>query len=70
MSAALAVGARVVLYAPSRMARTVTGVSLGPLLLPGDPTVIPAHANFAAFSPMYPERTGVAAACPMIAKTF
>jgi hypothetical protein len=36
------------------MARTVTGVALGPpLLLPGDLTVIPAHADFAAFSPTY-----------------
>jgi hydrogenase-4 component B len=51
--AALAVGAPVVLAALSRTARTVTGVTLGPLLLPGKLTVLPAHANFAAFSPTY-----------------
>jgi hydrogenase-4 component B len=50
---ALAVGAPVVLVALAKMARTVTGVSLGPLLLPGNLTVIPAHADFAAFSPTY-----------------
>ena len=50
---ALAVGAPIVLAALSRAARTVTGVPLGPLLLPGKFTVIPAHANFSAFSPTY-----------------
>jgi len=50
---ALAVGAPVVLYALAKAARTVTGVTLGPLLLPGDLTVIPAHADFSAFSPTY-----------------
>jgi hydrogenase-4 component B len=50
---ALAVGAPIVLAALSRAARTVTGVSLGPLLLPGKLTVIPAHADFSAFSPTY-----------------
>jgi hydrogenase-4 component B len=50
---ALAVGAPVMLAALSRAARTVTGTSLGPLLLPGNLTVIPAHADFAAFSPTY-----------------
>jgi hydrogenase-4 component B len=50
---ALAVGAPVMLTALSRAARTVTGVTLGPLLLPGKLTVIPAHANFSAFSPTY-----------------
>jgi len=50
---ALAVGAPVVLAALSRTVRTVTGVSLGPLLLPGKLTVIPAHADFSAFSPTY-----------------
>jgi len=50
---ALAVGAPVVLAALSRAARTVTGVSLGPLLLPGRLTVLPAHADFSAFSPTY-----------------
>lgn len=53
MCVALSVGAPVVLSALSRMARAVTGVSLGPLLLPGKLTVIPAHADFAAFSPTY-----------------
>ena len=50
---ALAVGAPVVLAALSRAARAVTGVSLGRLLLPGQLTVIPAHADFSAFSPTY-----------------
>jgi hydrogenase-4 component B len=50
---ALAVGAPVVLAALSRTARTVTGTGLGPLLLPGKLTVIPAHADFSAFSPTY-----------------
>jgi hydrogenase-4 component B len=50
---ALSVGAPVMLAALSRMARTVTGVTLGPLLLPGKLTVLPAHADFAAFSPTY-----------------
>jgi hydrogenase-4 component B len=49
----LAVGAPVVLAALSRAARTVTGVTLGPLLLPGKLTVLPAHADFSAFSPTY-----------------
>ncbi len=51
--AALAVGAPVMLAALSRTARTVTDVTLGPLLLPGKLTVLPAHANFSAFSPTY-----------------
>jgi len=50
---ALAVGAPVMLAALSRAARTVTGVPLGPLLLPSKLTVIPAHADFSAFSPTY-----------------
>ncbi|MGH3201362.1 MAG: proton-conducting transporter membrane subunit [Streptosporangiaceae bacterium] len=50
---ALAVGAPVMLGALSRTARTVTGTSLGPLLLPGKLTVIPAHTDFSAFSPTY-----------------
>jgi hydrogenase-4 component B len=50
---ALSVGAPVVLAALSRAARTVTGVTLGPLLLPGKLTVLPAHADFSAFSPTY-----------------
>jgi hydrogenase-4 component B len=50
---ALAVGAPVMLAAFSREVRTVTGVTLGPLLLPGKLTVIPAHADFSAFSPTY-----------------
>jgi hydrogenase-4 component B len=51
--ALLAVGAPVMLFALAKTARTVTGVTLGPLLLPGNLTIIPAHANFAAFSPTY-----------------
>jgi len=50
---ALAVGAPVMLSALSRTARTVTGTSLGALLLPGKLTVIPAHPDFSAFSPTY-----------------
>ncbi len=50
---ALAVGAPVMLAALSRAARTVTGTNLGPLLLPGKLTVIPAHTDFSAFSPTY-----------------
>ena len=50
---ALAIGAPVMLAALSRAARTVTGVPLGPLLLPGKLTVIPAHPDFSAFSPTY-----------------
>ena len=50
---ALAVGAPVMLAALSRTAHTVTGTSLGPLLLPGNLTVIPAHTDFSAFSPTY-----------------
>jgi len=50
---ALAVGAPVMLAALSRAARTVTGVALGRLLLPGKLTVIPAHTDFSAFSPTY-----------------
>ncbi|HEY6311582.1 MAG TPA: proton-conducting transporter membrane subunit, partial [Streptosporangiaceae bacterium] len=49
----LAVGAPVMLAALSRAVRTVTGVALGPLLLPGKLTVIPAHTDFSAFSPTY-----------------
>jgi len=49
----LAIGAPFVLTALSRAARTVTGVGLGPLLLPGNLTVIPAHADFSALSPTY-----------------
>ncbi len=41
------------LAALSRAAQTVTGVALGPLLLPDKLTVIPAHADFSAFSPTY-----------------
>jgi hydrogenase-4 component B len=51
--AALAVGAPIVLTALSKTARTVTGTALGPLLLPGKLTVIPAHADFSALSPTY-----------------
>ncbi len=51
--AALAVGAPVVLAVLSRAMRTVTGVALRPVLLPGNLTVIPAHTNFSGFSPTY-----------------
>jgi hydrogenase-4 component B len=51
--AALAVGAPVVLTALARAIRTVTGVALRPVLLPGNLTVIPAHTNFSGFSPTY-----------------
>ena len=50
---ALAVGAPVVLLALARPPATVTGVTLRPVLLPGNLTVIPAHADFSAFSPTY-----------------
>jgi hydrogenase-4 component B len=50
---ALAVGAPLMLAALARAMRTVTGVSLRPVLLPGRLTVIPAHTNFSAFSPTY-----------------
>ena len=50
---ALAVGAPVVLAVLARAMRTVTGVALRPVLLPGNLTVIPAHTNFSGFSPTY-----------------
>ena len=50
---ALAVGAPVVLAVLSRAMRTVTGVTLRPVLLPGNLTVIPAHTKFSGFSPTY-----------------
>jgi len=51
--AALALGAPVVLLVLARAIRTVTGVALRPVLLPGNLTVIPAHTDFSAFSPTY-----------------
>lgn len=51
--AALAVGAPLVLTALDRAVSAVTGVQLRPVLLPGKLTVIPAHADFSAFSPTY-----------------
>ena len=51
--AALAVGAPVVLTALDRAVAAITGVQLRPVLLPGKLTVIPAHADFSAFSPTY-----------------
>jgi formate hydrogenlyase subunit 3/multisubunit Na+/H+ antiporter MnhD subunit len=51
--AALAVGAPAVLTALARAMRTVTGVVLRPVLLPGNLTVIPAHTKFSGFSPTY-----------------
>ena len=50
---ALAVGAPVVLTGLARAMRTVTGVTLRPVLLPGNLTVIPAHTDFSGFSPTY-----------------
>ena len=50
---ALAVGAPVMLAGLARAMRTVTGVTLRPVLLPGNLTVIPAHTNFAGFSPTW-----------------
>jgi hydrogenase-4 component B len=49
----LSVGAPAVLVALGQVARAVTGVRLRPVLLPGKLTIIPAHVNFAAFSPTY-----------------
>ncbi len=49
----LSVGAPLVLVALSRAVRSITGVALRPVLLPGNLTVIPAHTNFSAFSPTY-----------------
>jgi hydrogenase-4 component B len=49
----LSVGAPAVLIALDRVARAVTGVDLRPNLLVGHLTIIPAHQNFAAFSPTY-----------------
>ena len=51
--AALALGAPVVLLVLARAIRTVTGVALRPVLLPGNLTVIPAHTDFSAFSPTW-----------------
>ena len=50
---ALAVGAPVMLAGLARAMRTVTGVTLRPVLLPGNLTVIPAHTDFAGFSPTW-----------------
>jgi len=50
---ALSIGAPAVLIGLGQVARTVTGVRLRPVLLPGKLTIIPAHLNFAAFSPTY-----------------
>ncbi len=50
---ALSLGAPAVLIALGQVARAVTGVQLRPVLLPGKLTIIPAHLNFAAFSPTY-----------------
>lgn len=49
----LSLGAPVVLSVLARAADGLTGVSLGPLLLPGHLTVIPGHQDFSAFSPTY-----------------
>lgn len=50
---ALGVGATAVLSALDHVVRAVTGVQLRPSLLVSNLTVIPAHTNFAAFSPAY-----------------
>jgi hydrogenase-4 component B len=50
---ALAVGAPVMLAGLAQAMRTVTGVRLRPVLLPGNLTVIPAHTNFSGFSPTW-----------------
>jgi hydrogenase-4 component B len=50
---ALGVGAPAVLVALDHVTRAVTGVPLRPELLLPDLTVIPAHTNFAGFSPTY-----------------
>jgi hydrogenase-4 component B len=50
---ALAIGAPVMLAGLARAMRTVTGVTLRPVLLPGNLTVIPAHTNFSGFSPTW-----------------
>jgi hydrogenase-4 component B len=50
---ALAVGAPVVLAGLATAIRTATGIALRPVLLPGKLTVIPAHTDFAGFSPTY-----------------
>jgi formate hydrogenlyase subunit 3/multisubunit Na+/H+ antiporter MnhD subunit len=53
---ALGIGAPVVLAGLARAMRTVTGVALRPVLLPGKLTVTPApppHTIFSAFSPTY-----------------
>ncbi len=50
---ALAVGAPVMLAGLARAMRTVTGVQLRPVLLPGNLAVIPAHTKFAGFSPTW-----------------
>jgi len=50
---ALAVGAPVMLAGLARALRTITGVTLRPVLLPGNLTVIPAHTKFSGFSPTW-----------------
>jgi hydrogenase-4 component B len=49
----LAVGAPLVLVALDRIVKGVTGVQLRPVLLVSKLTVIPAHTDFAGFSPTY-----------------
>lgn len=51
--ASLAVGAPAVLVGLSRVTTAVTGIDLRPTLLISNLTVIPAHTDFAAFSPTY-----------------
>jgi NADH:ubiquinone oxidoreductase subunit 5 (subunit L)/multisubunit Na+/H+ antiporter MnhA subunit len=50
---ALGAGAPLVLTALDRVAGATTGIELGSRLMLGNLTVIPAHTDFAAFSPTY-----------------
>ncbi|MGH3493522.1 MAG: proton-conducting transporter membrane subunit, partial [Sciscionella sp.] len=48
---ALSIGAPLVMTALARTVRHYVDIDLRPVLLPGNLTIIPAHADFAAFSP-------------------
>lgn len=50
---ALGIGAPAVLIGLGRVAGSATGVSIRPILLVSNLTVIPAHTDFSAFSPTY-----------------
>ncbi|MGH3495659.1 MAG: hypothetical protein ACRDQ1_20855, partial [Sciscionella sp.] len=47
------IGAPLVMTALARTVRHYVDIDLRPVLLPGNLTIIPAHADFAAFSPTY-----------------